>query len=86
MHQPINTHPALAAFVSNALFNQHDLVRSGISSVKATRIACTNEQDQMDIRQASEVSDCCGDDIGYSGLHTYCVRCGESCGIVVREG
>lgn len=44
-----------------------------------------NENDQMDIRQASEVSDCCGDDIGYSGLHTYCVRCGESCHLVVRQ-
>lgn len=44
-----------------------------------------NEQDQMDIRQASEVSDCCGNDIGYSGLHTYCTECGESCMVIVRS-
>lgn len=86
MNQSIHTHPVLAAFVANALFNQHILVRSGVPSEQATRITCTNENDQADIRQRSEVSDCCQDDIGYSGLHTYCVRCGESCGIIVPTG
>lgn len=86
MNQPINTHPALAAFISNVLFNQHSLVRAGVSPVQATRITCTNDQDQADIRQRSEVSDCCKADIGYSGLHTYCTECGESCMVIVPTG
>lgn len=88
MNQSIHTHPVLAAFVANALFNQHALVRSGVPSEQATRITCTNENDQADVRQRSEVSDCCQDDIGYfgySGLHTYCVRCGEACMLIVRQ-
>lgn len=74
--QPLTNNATLNSFMQAVIVT--DAQRQG------ARI--TNENDQMDIRQASEVSDCCGDDIGYSGLHTYCVRCGESCHLVVREG
>lgn len=39
----------------------------------------TNENDQMDISEATLSSECCNALIIPDGLHTYCGYCGEFC-------
>lgn len=83
---PINTHPALGGLL-NDLQNHALLTNAGLDSEQASevvfnRLKVTNENDQMQMRQASELSECCMSAVGYSGLHTYCMECGESCMVV----
>lgn len=74
--QPLTTNQHLNSFMQAVIVT--DAQRRGART--------TNDQDQSDIRQRSEVSDCCHEDIGYSGLHTYCTECGESCMVIVPTG
>lgn len=84
---PINTHPALGGLL-NDLQNHATLTGAGLDSEQASEVVfnhlrVSNENDQMQIRQQSEKSDCCVAEVGYSGLHTYCTECGESCMVVL---
>lgn len=85
MKEPI--HPMLKSLIEIDIPNYNSLVRSGIESHQAeqivfNRLKVTNENDQMEIRQNNELSECCMCEVGYSGLHTYCTECGESCMVV----
>lgn len=48
----------------------------------AIRRSVTNEQSQMDIREANQRSECCNAPIVHDGLQTYCAYCCDLCHVI----
>lgn len=71
-------------FVTGPLKEHAQLVQAGVPSGQASNIIFSNEESQAQHRQQNELSECCMSAVGYSGLHTYCTECGESCHVVCR--
>lgn len=71
------THPLLSAHFGN-LKEHAAIVSKGIDSEQASNIVFSNEQDFMDMREASARSSCCNADLVEDGPLVFCMHCGES--------